>query len=151
MVEYDTGENRGYDCRKRSLEIKERDDYTCQRCGEEKYVDGEYNTAVVTHHIVPGRELPKRDARCDLNLVAVCARCHATIEEKPPEEQFAQCQRKVASLALDMLSDGRVTPSYVSDIADVPEVYVRGRLRELKRLGLVHDLHRGLYELNEED
>jgi len=30
-----------------------------------------------------------------------------------------------------------------------PTIYIKKRLAELKRLGLVHDVYRGLYELEE--
>jgi len=149
MNELDAADNRGYDWRKRSREIKQRDEDTCQRCGKQKYEDGRYNTGIVTHHIVPGRELPKCDARCDLNLVTVCTNCHEAIEGKPAKTQFLQCERPSAGIALDMLSEGRCTAEYIADSLDVPTIYIKKRLAELKRLGLVHDVYRGLYELEE--
>jgi len=51
---------------------------------------------------------------------------------------------------LDMLDEGRCTPAYIADELDVSQEYVRGRLGELKRLGLVEQVHRGLYELAEQ-
>lgn len=50
---------------------------------------------------------------------------------------------------LDMLDQGRCTPAFIAEELDVTQEYVRGRLGELKRLGLVTQVHRGLYELSE--
>lgn len=52
---------------------------------------------------------------------------------------------------LDMLEDGRCTPSYLADELEVSQEYVRDRLGDLKRLGLVEKVHRGLYEISEGD
>ena len=49
---------------------------------------------------------------------------------------------------LDMLEEGRCTPAYLAETIDVTQEYVRSRLSDLKRLGLVKKVHRGLYELN---
>ena len=51
---------------------------------------------------------------------------------------------------LRMLSDGRCTPAYMADELDVRQEYVRGRLSDLRRLGHVKRVYRGLYELEEE-
>lgn len=51
---------------------------------------------------------------------------------------------------LDMLEQGRCTPAYIAEELDVSQEYVRGRLGDLHRLGLVEKVHRGLYELAEE-
>jgi len=48
---------------------------------------------------------------------------------------------------LDMLEEGRGTPAYIAERIGKTTPYVRGRIRELKRLGLVEKVHRGLYEL----
>lgn len=50
---------------------------------------------------------------------------------------------------LDMLEAGRCTPAYIAEELDVTKEYVRGRLGDLKRLGLITKVHRGLYELSE--
>lgn len=52
---------------------------------------------------------------------------------------------------LDMLAEGRCTPAYIASELDVTKEYVRNRLGDLTRLGLVEKVHRGLYELSEED
>lgn len=52
---------------------------------------------------------------------------------------------------LEVLSEGRGTPGYIAEeIGRAPE-YVRNRLRDLVRLGLVNRVHRGLYEIDESD
>jgi len=48
---------------------------------------------------------------------------------------------------LRMLEEGRCTPAYIADELDVSQEYVRGRLGDLERLGLVRSPYRGLYEL----
>lgn len=50
---------------------------------------------------------------------------------------------------LDLLEEGRGTPAYIADELDVTQEYVRSRLSDLKRLGLVRQVYRGLYELEE--
>ena len=61
------------------------------------------------------------------------------------EEDFTDAERAI----LDMLSEGRCTPAFIADELDLSQEYVRERLRELKRLGVVEQVHRGLYELGE--
>lgn len=58
------------------------------------------------------------------------------------EDEFTEAELAI----LDMLEEGRCTPSYIADQVDVTPEYVRDRLRDLKRLGLVKKVHRGLYE-----
>ena len=50
---------------------------------------------------------------------------------------------------LDMLERGRCTPAYIASEIGVTKEYVRGRLADLERLGLVEKVYRGLYELAE--
>lgn len=61
------------------------------------------------------------------------------------EEEFTETEIGI----LDMLEDGRCTPSYLADELDVSQEYVRDRLGDLKRLGLIEKVHRGLYEISE--
>lgn len=63
------------------------------------------------------------------------------------ESEFTETELAI----LDMLEDGRCTPAYIADELDVTKEYVRGRLGDLKRLGLVEKVHRGLYELSDVD
>lgn len=59
------------------------------------------------------------------------------------EEQFTETELGI----IDMLEEGRCTPAYIADELDVSQEYVRARLSELQRLGLIEKVHRGLYEL----
>lgn len=52
---------------------------------------------------------------------------------------------------LEMLEDGRCTPAYIAEELDVTKEYVRARLKDLERLGLIEKRHRGLYELAQTD
>lgn len=52
---------------------------------------------------------------------------------------------------LKMLEDGRCTPAYIANELDRSQEYIRERLREMKRLGLVTQVYRGLYEIGEKD
>jgi len=63
------------------------------------------------------------------------------------ESEFTETELAI----IEMLGGGRCTPSYLSDELDVTQEYVRQRLAELKRLGLVRKVHRGLYELDIND
>lgn len=63
------------------------------------------------------------------------------------EEQFTDTELGI----IDMLAEGRCTPAYIADELDVTQEYVRNRLNDLQRLGLVRKVHRGLYELAEAD
>lgn len=63
------------------------------------------------------------------------------------ESEFTETELGI----LDMLSQGRCTPAYIADELDVSQEYVRDRLRDLKRLRLVEQVHRGLYELSPSD
>lgn len=65
------------------------------------------------------------------------------------ENEFTETELGI----LEMLEEGRCTPKYIAGELDRSPEYIRGRLRELKRLGLVHTLDTGLYELGpgEED
>jgi len=62
------------------------------------------------------------------------------------EEQFTDTELGI----VDMLAEGRCTPAYIAEELDVSQEYVRTRLKELVRLGLIEKVHRGLYELNED-
>lgn len=52
---------------------------------------------------------------------------------------------------LDMLEKGRCTPAFIADELDVTQEYVRSRLGDLKRLGLVEQVYRGLYKISDDD
>lgn len=61
------------------------------------------------------------------------------------EEQFTETELGI----LEMLREGRCTPAYIADELNVTQEYVRNRLGDLQRLGLVNQVYRGLYELND--
>ncbi|WP_458185811.1 hypothetical protein [Haladaptatus sp. NG-WS-4] len=48
---------------------------------------------------------------------------------------------------MNLLADGRGTPAYLARELGVTQEWVKTRLRDLVRLGLVRKVHRGLYEL----
>lgn len=66
--------------------------------------------------------------------------------EEIDEEEFTDTEIGI----LDMLDEGRCTPAYIADELGNSQEYIRGRIGDLKRLGLVEQVHRGLYELAEE-
>ncbi len=63
------------------------------------------------------------------------------------EEEFTETELGI----LQMLEEGRCTPAYIAHELDVSQEYVRGRLGDLQRLGLVRSPYRGLYELDTEE
>lgn len=63
------------------------------------------------------------------------------------EDEFTDAELRI----IDKLAEGRATPGYLAEELDLTPEYVRGRLKELTRLKLVQKVHRGLYELNQED
>jgi len=63
------------------------------------------------------------------------------------ESEFTETELGI----LRMLEEGRCTPAFIAAELDVSQEYVRDRLSDLKRLGLVAQVHRGLYELEEDD
>lgn len=62
------------------------------------------------------------------------------------DDEFSETELAI----LDMLAEGRCTPSYIAAEIDKSQPYIRDRLSDLKRLGLVDTVHRGLYELAED-
>lgn len=52
---------------------------------------------------------------------------------------------------LKKLEEGRATPAYLASELDRSQEYIRERLRELKRLELVEQVHRGLYEIGDSE
>ena len=51
---------------------------------------------------------------------------------------------------LDMLREGRCTPSYIADAHDYSRQNVTNRLNRLVEHEYVHKIHTGLYELSED-
>ena len=63
------------------------------------------------------------------------------------EDEFSDTELAI----LDKLAEGRATPGYLAEELDKSQPYIRDRIRDLTRLGLVTRVHRGLYELAEEE
>ena len=59
------------------------------------------------------------------------------------EDEFSDTELAI----LDKLGEGRGTPGYIAEEIGKSKPYVRDRLKDLTRLGLVQKVHRGLYEL----
>jgi Mn-dependent DtxR family transcriptional regulator len=72
---------------------------------------------------------------------------HEAMRDDLDQDEFTETELEI----LELLDDGRGTPSYLASEIDVTAEYVRGRLGELERLGLVEKVHRGLYELADRD
>lgn len=66
--------------------------------------------------------------------------------EEIDEEDFTDVELAI----LDKLEEGRCTPSYLAEELDVTSEYVQNRLKDLRRLGLIEKVHRGLYETKAE-
>lgn len=66
-------------------EVRERDDYTCQKCGDSAEELGQIPDC---HHIKPEHTFENRtDAHYKENLVLLCRECHNEISGTPPDEQ----------------------------------------------------------------
>lgn len=72
---YEGGSNEGFTNSERE-QIFERDDYTCQDCGDDS--GGNLNA----HHIIPASEEPKKQHDIS-NGVTLCLECHADRHEEP--------------------------------------------------------------------
>lgn len=91
------------------------------------------------------------NARTDLNLVTLCSRCHERMEGRKYKIQFAEIGEIDIAAMLELLEEGRCNPAYMADELDKSQEYIRERLRELKRIGLVKKVYRGLYEIGDDD
>lgn len=69
---------------------RDRDGYTCQRCGmDDTAHEDMYGCGLHVHHITPWDEFDDPDERNDLsNLITLCAVCHGQIEKLPITPQF---------------------------------------------------------------
>jgi Mn-dependent DtxR family transcriptional regulator len=63
-----------------------------------------------------------------------------------PEEDFDGLHWQI----IDVLREGRVTPSYLADRLGESRQLVSQRLRDLQMAGYVEKIHTGLYELVDE-
>jgi Mn-dependent DtxR family transcriptional regulator len=51
---------------------------------------------------------------------------------------------------VELLSEGRATPSYLAEETEYSRQNVTNRLKRLQEHGYVEKIHKGLYELNED-
>lgn len=76
----------GPNWKKVRAEARERDNYTCQRCGLH---EDELGHALPVHHIVPLREHDSWvEANVLSNLVSLCPRCHGIVEQHGMDFEF---------------------------------------------------------------
>jgi predicted transcriptional regulator len=64
--------------------------------------------------------------------------------EEIDEDEFTDTELGIIA----MLEEGRCTPAYIADELGVTQEYVRNRLSDLKRLGIVKQVYRGLYAID---
>ena len=86
------------------------------------------------HHIVPGKYLPKADARLDLNLVMVCGNCHNHFEGAHVGRQFAETDRNEALRVLRALKESEQTLYALEREIDLPEERLRSLVSQLERM-----------------
>ncbi|WP_425607717.1 HNH endonuclease [Natrononativus amylolyticus] len=136
--EFDDASSRGYGWRKRANQINERDDDVCQRCGDCNENYDHFPLAMSTHHIVPGKYLPKSDARVDLNLVTLCRTCHGSLEGVHVERQLAAIGRDDTLQVLEFLKGRRRNIRRVSKELDIPKERVESLIHQLECMNLVY-------------
>ena len=146
VVEFDDPTKRGYGWTKRSKKVKERDQNICQRCGDHNG-NYEYHPLVMeTHHIVPGKYLPKADARVDLNLVTVCGTCHSHIEGAHVERQFKETGRDNALTILRMLKEKEHSLRFLCRTLDLSDEVVRTTMSQLEQMNCVTNIGSARYQ-----
>lgn len=143
--ELDVPSSRGYYWEKRSNEIKERDDEVCQRCGDHNGNYEYYPLSMEVHHIVPGKYLPKSDARVDLNLVTVCVTCHRNLEGSHIERQLAETSREDALQILNLLKNRPQSGTSISRQVELSEEQVRVLMDHLQSMNCVTKSEREFY------
>lgn len=52
---------------------------------------------------------------------------------------------------IEIMQDGRATPSYLAECTGESRQLISQRLRDLQMANIVYQIHRGLYELNKEE
>ncbi|WP_339104218.1 HNH endonuclease [Haloterrigena salinisoli] len=144
-VEFDAPASRSSDWKNRATEIKERDNYVCQRCGDHNGNHEQSPLSLETHHIVPGKYLPKSDARVGLNLVTVCESCHGFLEGSHVEWQLAEIGRDDALQILTVLKERRLTPHHLSRKLDISEDRIRSLVSLLERMNCLTTQGDGRY------
>ncbi|MFC6720907.1 HNH endonuclease [Natrialbaceae archaeon GCM10025810] len=148
--EYDVPLYRGHDWTKRRNEILERDGEKCQRCGDWNNGEGNY-VDLQAHHIVPGKKLPKDDARIDLNLITVCSSCHGWLEKQGVHTptQFEEVGREDVSAILEELTENSATASDLCEVSGLSGSDLDDLLNDLRRLNLVEDAEDGQIGIGE--
>ncbi|ELY63488.1 HNH endonuclease [Natrinema versiforme] len=136
-VEFDVPASRSYDWEKRATEIKERDNYVCQRCGNHNGNYENYPLTMEAHHLVPGKYLSKPDARVELNLIAVCESCHGYLEGSHIEWQLNEIGRDDALQILSVLKERSLSPYLLSQKLETSEDCVRSLVSQLERMNCV--------------
>lgn len=136
---FDAPAARGYDWEKRSNEIKKRDNNVCQRCGDHNGNYEHHPLVMETHHLVPGKFLPKADARVDLNLVTVCGSCHGRLEGSHIERQFAETDRNEALRVLRILKERERSPYSLSRELELSDERIRSIISQLDRMNCLTD------------
>lgn len=63
-----------------------------------------------------------------------------------PEKDFDDLHWEI----IDILAEGRGTPSYLAERTGESRQLVSKRLRDLQMAGVVEKVHKGLYELSED-
>jgi len=118
----------------------------CIRCGSA--------TGIVAHHINGDRS----DNRIE-NLAPLCGNCHAVWHQRDSWDDFDQFiqTREMGAMPdylnetdvnlLEVLRDGRVTPTFAAEEVGVSREYASERLKRLLEHGHVQRLAAGLYEL----
>lgn len=142
---FDAPKSREYDWKKRSNEIKERDDYICQRCGRHNGNYEHHPLSMETHHIVPGKYLPKADARVGLNLVTVCGTCHSWLEGAHVGYQLAETGRDEALRVLTSLEGRGHSVRSISRELELSEKRVQSVLSQLERMNCVTSVGNARY------
>jgi DNA-binding CsgD family transcriptional regulator len=120
-------------------EALQRDDFECQECGAAVgYADSPHVESAQVHHITPRNDGGEDDLD---NLVTLCSDCHQ--EEHGGHGPLNPTDNAI----LDMLREGRCSPSYIAEKAEYSRQNVTNRLGRLVEHGYVRKLHPGLYEL----
>jgi len=110
-----TGEYSGERWKSARSTALDRDEHTCQRCGASRDIHA--------HHIIPVREFDsEEDAHYPANLIAVCARCHRSVEGEPQwpigrietEDGIYHISNLLALDTVSRLATGEAAPELVS-------------------------------------
>jgi ferredoxin len=141
----DVPRERGGDWGKRAKEVRQRDNNVCQRCGNHNRNDEYDPLSMEVHHIVPGKFLPKADARLDLNLVTLCGSCHSRLEGAHVERQFAETDRDDALHILQALKEREQSLHSLARDVGLSKERLRPLVSQLERLNCLQTCGRARY------